>query len=139
MNKPYELFEHTADIGIKVSGRDLPQLFTNAAAAVFDIMAEAKAQPVAATKTFQLELETDDLDELFVTWLNELLSLSSAKEVIFASFNVRRIDERHLSAVAGAGAGDDYVIKTEIKAATYHELAITKGESGWQARVILDV
>jgi SHS2 domain-containing protein len=139
MNKSYELFEHTADIGIKVSGQELSQLFINAAVAVFDIMAEAKGEPVAVTKTFQIDLETDDLDELLVTWLNELLSLSSAKGVIFHSFNVRRIDERHLSALAGAGASSAHVIKTEIKAATYHELAITKGESGWQARIILDV
>ena len=38
--KRYEQFPHTSDIGIRVFGRDLKELFQNAAFAMFDTMAD---------------------------------------------------------------------------------------------------
>jgi len=42
--KDYEVIEHTADIGIRVKAKDPAGLFKNAAAAMFDIIAEAPLQ-----------------------------------------------------------------------------------------------
>ena len=38
--KDYELIEHTADVGIRISGNDLKELFIKAAQAMFDIICE---------------------------------------------------------------------------------------------------
>ena len=40
--KNYELIEHTADVGIRVRGKGLNELFQNAAVAMFEIIAEEK-------------------------------------------------------------------------------------------------
>jgi len=141
--KDYELIEHTADIGIRVSAPDLSGIFSKAACAMFDIIAQEKAaginiEPVAG-KSVDIKLSSDNLEELFVDWLNELLSLSAAKELVFYRFKINKLDENGLEAEALAKPVKSFKINSEIKAATYHELKVKKAGSGWQAEVIFDV
>jgi len=137
--KNYELIEHTADIGIRVKGRDLKDLFCNAASAIFDIIAEKKPSRSGARKTIAIKQKADNLQELFVSWLNELLSLSAAKGIIFARFQIKKLSNRALEALAAGAGAENYRVNTEVKAATYHQLKIEKENSGWLAEVIFDV
>lgn len=135
----YELIEHTADIGIRVRGKDLKELFKNSALAMFDITAQKKQPITKKQEKIIIKQKADSAEELFINWLNELLSLSSAKELIFEDFKIQKIDGNELEAIV---VGDDiknYKVNTEIKAATYHQLKIEKIKSGWQAEVIFDV
>jgi len=136
--KAYELIEHTADIGIKVKAKDLKGLFSQSALAMFDIIAEEKSTNNKPQK-IKIEQSADDLESLFVNWLNELLSLSAVKELIFYDFQINKIDKNLLQAVAVGRSVHDYKVNVEIKAATYHELKIEKLEDDWQAQVIFDV
>ena len=140
--KAYELIEHTADIGIRVKGSDLKELFRNAAAAMFDIIAQK--EPHIAHRTPHIDKiiikqKAEGLEELFVNWLNELLSLSATKERIFSDFTFRKLDGHNLEAVAMGEDIKNYKVNTEIKAATYHQLKLEEAKGGWQAEVILDV
>jgi len=137
--KTYELIEHTADIGIRVKGADLKELFCNAAAAMFDIIAEKKEPAQAKQTKIKIVQDADSLEELFINWLNELLSLSAVKELIFSEFWIGKLDKNTLQAVAIGEANKNYKINTEIKAATYHQLKIEEVKSGWQAELIFDV
>jgi len=137
--KNYELIEHTADIGIRVRGEDLKTLFKNAALAMFEIISEKNKAAAEKTEKISLKQKADAPDELFVNWLNELLSLSAVKELIFSDFQIKKIDENNLEAVLIGSSIKNYKINTEIKAATYHGLKLEKVPSGWQAEVILDV
>ncbi len=138
MGKNYELIEHTADVGIRVKADDLKELFKNAALAMFDIIA-VRYQVRSDTKEIKIEQNAVSLDELFINWLNELLSLSSAKEIIFSDFKISEIDDKHINVVAMASSSKNYKVNVEIKAATYHQLKIEKLKEGWQAEVIFDV
>ena len=137
--KTYELIEHTADVGIKVKGNDLKELFRNAAAAMFDIIAEKKEPEIKKQAEIKIEQKADDLEELFVNWLNELLSLSATKELIFSGFQINKVDKNTLQAVAMGEDIKNYKVNTEIKAATYHQLKLEQTKTGWQAEVIFDV
>lgn len=138
--KNYELIEHTADIGIKVRGKDLKGLFKNSALAMFDIIAEQRRENrEQRTEKIKVKLESENLEELFVNWLNELLSLSATKEVIFADFKINKLGQNNLKAIAIGAQIKNYKVNTEIKAATYHELKIEKTKSDWRAEVIFDV
>lgn len=139
IDKNYELIEHTADIGIKVKGNDLKELFRNAAAAMFDIIAEKKEPEVKKQAEIKIEQKADNLEELFVNWLNELLSLSATKELIFSDFQINKVDKNTLQALAIGEDIKNYKVNTEIKAATYHELKLEQTKTGWQAQVIFDV
>ena len=137
-NKPYELIEHTADVGIRVKGADLKDLFKNAAIAMFDIVAARKTEANPPKKII-VKQSADNLEELFINWLNELLYLSATKDLIFSDLQIARLNEKGIEAIAAGSDMKNYKMNTEIKAATYHQLKLKQIESGWQAEVIFDV
>lgn len=137
--KRYELIDHTADIGLRAYGKDLKQLFANAAYGMFEILADLKN--VRAKETQKIEMKAPNIEELFLSWLSELLYQYNSKELIFKEFLIDKLDERSISAQA-RGEGLDlkrHRLKTEIKAVTYHELKVRKVKDIWQAEVIFDV
>jgi SHS2 domain-containing protein len=142
ISKNYELIEHTADVGIRVRGKNLKELFIIAALSMFDIIAERKSgarSEESGAQKFMVRQKAESLEELFVNWLNELLSLSATKEKFFCGFKFKRLDERRLEAEVWGCDIKDYKVNSEIKAATYHELKLEKTKSGWEAEVIFDV
>lgn len=137
--KDYELIEHTADIGIRVKGCDLKDLFKKAALAMFDIITQRPKLKRGREEKITIQQKADNLEELFINWLNELLSLSATKELIFEDFNIHNLDENNLEATVTGSNFKNYKINTEIKAATYHELELKKTAAGWEGEVIFDV
>ena len=136
--KNYEILEHTADIRIRVFADTLNGLFINAALARFDILAEKEDSDKIVVKALIIQ-EAIDVEELFINWLNELLSLSAAKELIFSEFKINKLTNTSLDIECFGASASGYRINTEIKAATYHELKIEKNDKGWKAEVIFDV
>jgi SHS2 domain-containing protein len=136
--KNYTLLEHTADIAVRVRAGDLKGLFRNTARAMFDIIAEKQSES-KKKKKIAIKQQADTLDELFVNWLNELLSLSATKELIFSDFKINKLTEKNLEATLSGESVKNYKMNTEIKAATYHQLKIEKSAKGWQGEVIFDV
>ena len=139
ITKNYELLEHTADIGIRVKGSGLEEIFVRSAAAIFDIIAQKKGFSFGGREKVKIEQAAGDLQELFVNWLNELLSLAATRRIIFYKFIIERLTDNGIIATAIGKGFKHYKINIEIKAATYHQLKIEKNASGWQAEVILDV
>jgi SHS2 domain-containing protein len=90
----YELIEHTADIGIRVKAKDLKDLFRNAGLAIFQISAEKKKIKQIKPHNLTIIQKADNLEELFINWLNELLSLSSSKGLIFEEILIKKINEK---------------------------------------------
>jgi len=135
----YEFIEHTADIGIRVKADDLKGIFKNTALAMFEIIAERQKEGEGSQQNLEIEQEAENLDELFINWLNELLSLSATKELIFCDFRINKLDKNGLKATAIGEDIRNYRVNTEIKAATYHQLRLEQTEAGWQAEVIFDV
>ena len=136
--KDYELIEHTADVGIRLKAKDLKDLFKNAALALFEIIADKKIES-KKKEQIKIKQKADNLEELFINWLNELLSLSATKELIFSDFQIDKLDKNNLQATAVGEAIENYRVNTEIKAATYHQLQLKQSESGCLAEVIFDV
>jgi SHS2 domain-containing protein len=137
--KEYGLIEHTADIGIRVKAGGLRELFMKTALAMFDIIAEPKKAKVRGIKTIKLAQHADNLEELMVNWLNELLSLSAAKGLIFTGLKIKKLRPDYLEAELKGRGIEDFKVNSEIKAATYHQLKIEKKVDTWQAEVIFDV
>jgi len=137
--KNYEFIEHTADIGIKVKGGSRKELFCNSALALFCIIAEVNLTKTKSQKKFLISQRAQNIEELFVNWLNELLSLSSAKGIIFNQFQISKIDDNSLEASVRGSDVVNYRVNTEVKAATHHQLKIRETKGTWIAEVIFDV
>jgi protein archease len=139
MTGRFELVDHTGDLGVRVFGESLSQLFELAAHALTFILTEPETIRLKETRKFQLEAKTDE--ELLITWLNELVYLFDTKGLLFKTYDVLSVHDHRLEALA---QGESYVedrhpIKTTVKAATYHQLKIENRQGVWTAQVIFDL
>jgi len=137
--KNYQVLEHTADIGIRVKASSLECLFKNAGLAITDISAEKQKTQYPQKHKIVITQKADNIEELFVNWLNELLSVSSAEALIFEDIRISQITENFIDAIAVGSDIRNYKVNVEIKAAAYHQLKVQKSGSLWQAEVIFDL
>jgi len=137
--KRYEQFPHTADIGVRAYGKSLKELFENAAFAMFDILADLEGITDDLTEKF--DLKAANPEELLIAWLDELLYRFYTKQIILSEFNIEEITDKSLKATAYGRSvmANRNRLKTEIKAATYADLAIKKTADGYSVEIIFDV
>jgi len=137
--KPYRLISHTGDLGLEVWGKDLPDLFTQAGLAFFDIMVETSRIKLQQEKT--ITVEAPDLEALLVAWLGELLYIFETEHLVLARFLIQTLTSQTLSAIGWGEAFDPkkHQFKTAVKAVTYHQLRVWEARGGWRARVIFDL
>lgn len=136
--KRYSQFEHTADIGIKASGSDLKELFTNFALGLFDVICDmGKVLPLEEIK---INISSSDLESLLVKWLNELIFIFDSKRMLLSKFDIKTVDHDSLSAVVSWEKFDlkRHEMRLSVKAATYHQLSIKKNRQ-YKGKIILDV
>ncbi len=69
----YRQLSHTADLGWRIRGATLEELFENAAAALVSTMVDRRT--LRRTETREITLESADRESLLVDWLNHLLYL----------------------------------------------------------------
>jgi SHS2 domain-containing protein len=137
--KKYQQTDHTADIGLKIFGNSLPDLFANAGYALCDILADiSKVSPVTK-QTFCLQRDTTE--ELLIEWMGDLLYTFETEGLIFSKFNIISINKNSLSAEAEGEFfnSEIHFIKNGIKAVTYHKLKIEEKSGLWQAELVLDI
>jgi SHS2 domain-containing protein len=139
MSKNYEIFEHTADIGISVKVKDLKELFEKAGLSIFEVSSHRQFTKDKTHLNLTIRQKAESLESLFINWLNELISLSAAESLIFHKINVKKIDEGFLEALVTGSSTSNYKVNIEIKAATYHGLRILHNADGYMVEVILDV
>jgi len=145
--KKFEVIDHTADMGIRAYGKDLAELFANAAYGMASLITDLEKVKTKDSK--DIALEAENREELLVSWLNEIIYLFASQSMLFSKFEVSEINEKHLRAKIFGEEFDTarHQIETEFKAATYHRLKISKlrGNSSTlpneilQAEIIFDI
>ena len=135
----YELLDHTADLAVKVKGRDPKSLFENAGKALMHLMLRGKTSVSPAG--FSIALSGQDLADLLVRWLGELLYLLDGEHLVVTSMKVEHLAPDRLEAVVEAVPFDPEIheILSEIKAVTYHQAEVAEKGDHWEAKVILDI
>ena len=137
--KRFEILDHTADVGIMVYGEDLKSLFENAGEAFFHIITDLRKVRLRTQR--KIEIGGESLERLMVDWLSELLYLHDVENLLFKGFKVESIGEGQLKArVKGEPFQEGiHIIKTEVKAVTYHQIQVRKEDGGWRAQIIFDL
>ncbi len=141
-NYKFEVFENvaSADYLFDAYGNDLNELFAACAWACFSAMTDP--EKVSPASEFTLELQGESVEELLYNFISELIYLKDAKKIFLSAFDVTiASDNSSLNAVV-AGESIDYnmhTIKTDVKAATYHDLRIEKIDGGYKAHMLLDL
>jgi SHS2 domain-containing protein len=141
----YKFFDHTADIGVEISGRTRKELFANAAYALFDVLIENCVKEKGTTARVEkrqkiVTVEGTDIEDLLINFLREILYLFNGTGWVVEHCKIMECGNKRLKAqLMGEPYNKKHSIKSEIKAVTYSGLSVEKQKSGWRARVIFDV
>lgn len=140
--KKYEILGHIADLKIRAFGKDLPDLFINAALGMASqqIASPQKLDDLKSAVIWEkIKISSTDLNSLLVDWLNEILCRSDANERIYIDFQIGRLDEEAFKLEARIRGAAVKAKNIEIKAATYHDLDILRRGDHYEATIIFDV
>jgi SHS2 domain-containing protein len=135
----YRIFDHTADLGVEVTGATPEELYAGAAFALFDLLTDLSTVREAAERT--LAIEGAGPDDLLVNFLREVLYAWNGERFLTKSCTIRELSSRRLTALLRGESYDParHRIKREIKAVTYHQASIRRTADGWVGRVVFDV
>ncbi len=138
----YEVFEHTADLGIRIRANSLNELFTDAAQGLMAQLANLAAVRPVTEKT--ISLTSDSLEYLLFDWLSELLYAFEESRLLLAEFEVhvtKIAGDFQLTATCRGEIADAarHDLDHEVKAITYHGLVVQQAADGWEAEVIVDI
>jgi SHS2 domain-containing protein len=138
MMNDFEIFDHTADVGIRLRRNTREELFRDAALAMFSIMAPESAFDARLTQ--KVRVEGDDDEQLMVNWLSELNFLFQTRQFLPVEIFME-MTAHDLQATLKGDTVDPqkHIIVTEIKAITYHCLEVKKERGGWKAQILFDV
>lgn len=137
---PYEIIEHTADIGIKAYGRTREDLFSHMAEGMFSLI--VPPEEVQSRRTVAVKATAEEWDLLLVAWLKELLFLFDTQRFLGKEFQITRLK---LTQIEATVTGEDldlsrHSVDKEVKAVTYCDLSLSQGPDGiWTAQVIFDI
>jgi SHS2 domain-containing protein len=128
--------EHTSEVKMRLFAPTLPALFEEAVVALSEVMAESPPQAPSADEPVRLMAR--DREALLAEWLNELIYRADSEGRLFTAAEIESLSDTELHGRVGGAAVSEW--KTQVKAATLHELTIAPlAQEGWTASVVLDV
>ncbi len=140
---PYRYLDDVAlaDIAFEAEGATPAALFEACALATTAVMADPATIAPALARRVALEAET--LEALLYDWLAEIIWLKDAEGLLFSRFAVavEAGDRPRLAATLWGEplAAGRAALRADVKAVTYHLFAVERADSGWRARVVLDI
>jgi SHS2 domain-containing protein len=142
---PYRYLEElgTADIAFEATGRDLPQLFRDAADATMNVMID-NLDAIESRETRQIELVSEQIEMLLFDLLQELIFLKDAERLLLRIRNLQidEKDEKYFLKATAEGEPLDterHQQRVDVKAVTLHGFSVKREKGGWKARVLLDI
>jgi SHS2 domain-containing protein len=114
-------------------------VFSNAACALQSLMVDLDS--IVPREETRIEVEGADAKSLLVNWLSEILYRIDADGRLFHDFDVGIHGDRSLTAIARGEPFDRarHAVNLQVKAITYHQLALDETPAGWRAQVYVDI
>jgi SHS2 domain-containing protein len=129
--------EIKSDVMFDAYGKDLKELFENAAEALLSMI--CKIDKVKAEKTEEFQMKGEKLDDLMINWLQGIIAIVDTEQMFFSKIKVKEIDESHVIAKLKGETIKPELGETVVKAVTYHQYKLEKTDKGYKVRVSLDI
>lgn len=142
INKAFEFFDVTADIGFYAYGKNINQSFENAGLAMFNII--SNTDTIDASKTMEFKIESEDKISLLYDYLEELLFLHEVEFMLFSQFKVAIEKSDNGYKLNAAIKGEDidwskHFRGDEVKAITFHLMNVEESNGIVKTTAILDL
>lgn len=123
----YELLDHTADVMVRCTGKNLEECFENAAYAMFDQIVDVSTIEHRLEKIIEVSASNDE--ERLYSLLSELLFIVDYDALVFSQFKVTFEDCKVKCRLWGEPLNiSKHHPKSEVKAVTYYMLSVNKKE-----------
>jgi SHS2 domain-containing protein len=138
--------DHTGDVGIRVTAPTIEQLYERAAVGMFWVLTDVEA--VRDREATTVAVTARDREAVMVKWLSELNFVHATDNRLFRRFDVELTagageegDALRLDATCHGESVDRsrHTLYTEIKAVTFHGMAVEETSDGWTVQVIFDM
>ena len=138
MKSNWELYSHTADMGIRGFGDTMAQAFE--AAAIAMVAVNVDPEKIEQKQKIEVTCTEQDNELLFIAWLNRLIYEMATRKMLFSKFQVV-IKNGELT---GYAWGEKLDLKKhepviEIKGISYSDLKVTQENGKWIAQCIVDI
>jgi SHS2 domain-containing protein len=132
-----------ADVAFEAWGASVEEVFIAAADATMNVMVEDLGT-IGRSLELTIELEHDQLDLLLFSFLNELVFLKDARQLLLRvqSLSIKRVNSKSILKGVVYGEGLDpqkHPLNVDVKAVTLHRFNLRQTDAGWEALVILDI
>ncbi len=137
-DKNFEIIYHTADVGVKVWGKNLKELFKNSALALFNLISDVNK--VDGNLKIYGSTKGEDTLELLVNFLNEIIFLHEKDEAVFRDIKILIFSSDMIEFELYGEKFDTqkHVINYSVKACTYHKLKIININGYFETKIIFD-
>jgi len=124
---------------VEVSAHSLAELFAEAALALFETITDVGT--VRPRQEVSVSVEGSDPVELLVAWLTELLFLYESERWVFCRFEPRLVDAKRVEGRAWGEKLDPerHPVDREVKAVTYHQMALEREGNIIKTRIVFDL
>lgn len=134
----YKFFDEiTSDVMFEAYGKDLKEIFANAAEAMFTII--CKLDKIEPKEERKVEVEADGVEDLMINWLQALIAEVDIEEMFFSKFKITDITPTSLTAFVYGESIEPEKGETLVKAVTYHQYKFEKTDDGYKVRVSFDI
>lgn len=139
MEPGFEVFDHTADVGVRVFAPSLAGLVRPAGEGLYAVIGELAAG--GSERRLRLEFADQAPALLLRDYLAELLALFEREQRMVTAPEVEEFRPGRLAVVAATRQADPARSspRREVKAVTYHQLDLRRTADGYQATFILDI
>jgi len=135
---PIEQIDISGDVGLKIRGKTLEELFEHAATGLISLMTDPLK--IKETEQREISIKVETSENTLVQWLNELIFLFDTYGFTGKAFHVSFVGDTFRAGVSGGTFDPERDgQRLLIKAATYHNLSLTRITDCWEATVIFDI
>src|SRR6266508_6951781 len=127
---PYQYLEDigTADIAFEATGRDLPELFSDAADAAMNVMID-NLDAIEPRETRRIELSNDKIDMLLFDFLQELIYFKDAERLLLRVREIRIEEKEGAYSLKATTTGEPldaerHQQRADVKAVTLHDFRV---------------
>ena len=134
----YKILEDlTSDVMFEAYGKDLKEVFSNAAQALLSII--CKIKEVESTKSINIKVKAKNPSELMFSFLQEIIAQVDLKTMFFSKITITKINKTSLEAKLYGEPIVPEKGETVVKALTNYKYEFKKTKNGYKVTAVFDI
>ncbi|HXX98989.1 MAG TPA: archease [Candidatus Bathyarchaeia archaeon] len=138
----FRYLDHMTDVIVEAFGNTLEDAFANSARGLVNAMFELSE--VIPNMEIKIYADGYDLESLLYNWLEKIILVMLIDNIVISNLKVNISERNGNYSIIGVANGEHIDLekhhyKIEIKAVTYHEMAIKQDCTGVTIRFLLDL